>query len=154
MVPSSIPRRVRASVACVVFVLAFALYLKTLTPTVALVDSGELTIAAWCLGNAHPPGFPLYLALTHLFTLLPIGSIAVRGNVASAFLSAVAAAMLSLSFGEIALTRVVPRPEVRSAETRQERRRRTRSEAVTPTVAVRLRELGTVELALLMLATG
>ncbi len=51
----------RAAIAMVMFVAALALYLFTLAPTVALIDSGELTDAAWSLGNAHPPGFPLFL---------------------------------------------------------------------------------------------
>ena len=97
-------RTLRVATAVAVFVIAFGVYLRTLTPTVGFVDSGELTLAAWSLGNAHPPGFPLYLMLTHLFTLLPIGSVAVRVNVASAFFAAASCAMLTLAIGEILLT--------------------------------------------------
>ena len=32
----------------------------TLAPTVTLVDSGELIVAARFLGVAYPPGFPSY----------------------------------------------------------------------------------------------
>jgi hypothetical protein len=39
--------------AAVVFILAFALYTYTLAPTVTLVDSGELIVAARSLGVAH-----------------------------------------------------------------------------------------------------
>ncbi|HEV7922679.1 MAG TPA: DUF2723 domain-containing protein [Thermoanaerobaculia bacterium] len=76
--------------AAVVFAVALGVYLVTLAPTVGLTDSGELTVAAWAHGNAHPPGFPLYLLLTHLFTLLPIRSVAWRVNFASAFFAALA----------------------------------------------------------------
>ncbi len=37
----------RAPIALIVFVVALAIYLFTLAPTVALIDSGELTDAAW-----------------------------------------------------------------------------------------------------------
>ena len=70
----------RSIAAGIVFVAAFALYLKTLAPAVGPTDSGELTTAVWSLGNAHPPGFPFFLMLTHLFTWLPFGSIAVHSR--------------------------------------------------------------------------
>jgi len=97
----------RYLIALAVFVVAFGVYYVTLTPTVALVDSGALTVASWCLGNAHPPGFPLYLMLTKLFTLLPLGSIAVRANLASAFFAALACAMVSLAVSEISENKLV-----------------------------------------------
>jgi hypothetical protein len=50
-----------------VFFVSFLAYLWTLAPTVTLVDSGELIVAARFLGVAHPPGFPLYLILAHPF---------------------------------------------------------------------------------------
>ncbi|HWW62079.1 MAG TPA: DUF2723 domain-containing protein, partial [Thermoanaerobaculia bacterium] len=95
------PRAQRLLVAAAVFAIAFAVYALTLTPTVGLTDSGALTVAAWALGNAHPPGFPLYLMLTHLATMLPIGSIAVRVNYASAFFAALACAMAAMSAAEM-----------------------------------------------------
>jgi tetratricopeptide (TPR) repeat protein len=97
-------RPLRIAVAPAVSVLAFGVYLRTLTPTVGFVDSGELTLAAWSLGNAHPPGFPLYLMLTHLFTLLPLGSVAVRVNIASAFFAAASCGLLTLAIGELLQT--------------------------------------------------
>ena len=87
----------RAASALIVFVVALAVYLFTMAPTVALIDSGELTDAAWSLGNAHPPGFPLFVLVTHFFTMLPIRSVAWRANVASAFFSAAAAAFATLA---------------------------------------------------------
>ena len=74
-----------------VFIASLAVYSLTLAPTVTLVDSGELIVAAKSLGVAHPPGFPLYVTLAHLATLVPIGSIAARVNFASAIFAAVAA---------------------------------------------------------------
>jgi Protein of unknown function (DUF2723) len=106
-------------VASIVFIAAFALYLKTLAPAVGPTDSGELTTAAWSLGNAHPPGFPFFLILTHLFTWLPVGTIAVRTNVATAFFAAVACALVSLAAAEILL---MPR-EMRAAKLPAEEKR-------------------------------
>jgi tetratricopeptide (TPR) repeat protein len=79
-----------------VFIVSLAVYAWTLAPTVTLVDSGELILAAHSLGVAHPPGFPLYVLLAHLATVVPIGNIAVRVNFASAIFAALAACVLSL----------------------------------------------------------
>jgi transmembrane protein TMEM260 (protein O-mannosyltransferase) len=88
--------------AATVFVVAFSVYIRTLAPSVGLIDSGELTAAAWCLGNAHAPGFPFYLLATRAVMLVPIGSIAVRANAASALFAALAAALIGLLAAEIA----------------------------------------------------
>lgn len=69
-------------------------YLKTLAPTVTAEDSGELIAASFCLGIAHPPGYPLWTMLTHLFTYLPINNIAWRVNFSSALFASAAVAML------------------------------------------------------------
>ncbi|HEX9492812.1 MAG TPA: DUF2723 domain-containing protein, partial [Thermoanaerobaculia bacterium] len=99
----------RAPIALLVFVIALTVYLITLAPAVALIDSGELTDAAWSLGNAHPPGFPLFVLVTHFFTLVPIGTIAWRANLASAIFSALAAAFTALAAWEVVI-RVTPLP--------------------------------------------
>src|SRR6476646_10444046 len=80
----------------IVFLAALFLYSSTLAPTVTLVDSGELIVAAHSLGVAHPPGFPLYVMLAHLVSLVPIGSVAARVNFASALFAALASAILTL----------------------------------------------------------
>jgi hypothetical protein len=87
--------------AAFVFLVALLLYRLTLAPTVTLVDSGELIVAARFLGVAHPPGFPLYLILAHLVSLLPFDSIAFRINFASAIFAALACGMLTLVAGEL-----------------------------------------------------
>jgi hypothetical protein len=84
-----------------VFIVALVLYSWTLAPTVTLVDSGELIVAAHSLGVAHPPGFPLYVMLAHLASLVPIGNVAIRVNFASAIFAALAAGMLTLVVAEI-----------------------------------------------------
>jgi hypothetical protein len=87
----------RALVAAAVFLAALGVYGWTVAPTVTLVDSGELITAARTLGVAHPPGFPLYVLLAHLASIVPIGSIAARVNFASALFGACAALFVTLA---------------------------------------------------------
>ncbi len=89
-----------------VFFVSLLLYTFTLAPTVTLVDSGELIVAAHFLGVPHPPGFPLYMVLTHLASLVPIGNIAQRIHFASALFAALAAALITLVIAEFFKTRV------------------------------------------------
>ncbi len=65
--------------------LATILYLRTLAPGLLGGDSGELQMAAWLGGFAHPTGYPLYLSLGALWThLLRAGDPAWRLNLFSA----------------------------------------------------------------------
>jgi Protein O-mannosyl-transferase TMEM260-like len=87
-----------------VFVATLLLYSWTLAPTVTLTDSGELIVVARGLGVAHPPGFPLWIILAHLASLVPLGNVAVRINFASALFAALASAMLTLVVAEVMIT--------------------------------------------------
>jgi hypothetical protein len=136
----------RSLTAAVVFITAFALYLKTLAPAIGPTDSGELTTAAWSLGNAHPPGFPLFLLVTHVFTWLPFGSIAVRTNVASAFFAAIACALVALAAAEILL---MPR-DVRVVKAEEKRSKKPKNVNRLPEI----REPSQLVILLIMLATG
>ena len=76
-------------------IVAFWVYIKTLAPTVSFFDSGELISAAYTLGVAHPPGYPLYVTLGWVFSKLPFGvNIAYRLNLMSAFFAALATLMV------------------------------------------------------------
>src|SRR5437762_13015098 len=86
-----------------VFLIALLLYCCTLAPTVTLTDSGELIVVAHGLGVAHPPGFPLWVMLAHLASLVPLGNVAVRINFSSALFAALASAMLALVVAEMML---------------------------------------------------
>jgi hypothetical protein len=91
--PEVRPReRIIASVAC--GLASFIVYLATLCPSVGGLDSGELTVVAATRGVAHPPGYPLYTLLAHVFSLFPAGEVAWRVNVFSAACDAFAAALL------------------------------------------------------------
>src|SRR5262245_395245 len=87
-----------------VFLVALVVYSWTLAPTVTPTDSGELILAAYGLGVAHPPGVPLWVMLTHIASLVPIGNIAVRINFSSAVFAALACAMLTLVVAELIIT--------------------------------------------------
>src|SRR4029078_11795569 len=87
-----------------VFLVGLIVYSWTLAPTVTLTDSGELIVAAYGLGVAPPPGFPLWVMLAHVASLVPIGSVAVRINFSSAVFAALACAMLTLVAAELLVT--------------------------------------------------
>src|SRR5213082_3831030 len=93
----------RAELFCagIVFLIALLLYIWTLAPTVTLTDSGELIVVARGLGVAHPPGFPLWIILAHLASLVPLGNVAMRINFSSAVFAALASAMLTLVVAEL-----------------------------------------------------
>ncbi|MBA2345130.1 MAG: DUF2723 domain-containing protein [Rubrobacter sp.] len=83
-----------------VSIFSFALYLKTLAPSVLYYDrpiafdSAMLQAEAAALGIGHPTGYPTYMMLTHLFTILPGVEPAHGANVASAVYAALAVAAL------------------------------------------------------------
>lgn len=92
------PRHLRLHLALVLlvsFALPLVLYALTLAPTVTFEDSGELIAAAYSLGIPHEPGYPLWTMIAHLFTLLPLGTIAYRVNLLSAVLAALTAALVA-----------------------------------------------------------
>jgi hypothetical protein len=84
---------VKKWLALLIFILTLAVYIKTLCPTVAPRDSGELITAAYTLGVPHPPGYPVYTMLGKLFTFVPFGSLAWRVNLLSAVCAASAASL-------------------------------------------------------------
>lgn len=90
--------------AVAVFLVALVVYSWTLAPTVTLTDSGELILAAYGLGVAHPPGTPLWVMIAHLASLVPVGNVAVRINFSSAVFAALACATLTLVVAELLVT--------------------------------------------------
>src|ERR1035437_3451928 len=71
----------------VISIILFGLYISTAPPVMYLGDDGEVISAAYTLGIGHPPGYPLYMLYTKLFSYLPFGSIAYRANLAAGFLA-------------------------------------------------------------------
>ncbi len=83
----------KAFVALVFFV-PLAIYLMTLLPTVGEHDTFEFQVLSYELGIPHPTGYPLYMLLGKLFTLLPFGNVGYRLNLSSALFAGGAAAVL------------------------------------------------------------
>ena len=82
------PRRADWLQAGLVAVALFALYAATAPRTVALEDDGLFILSSYFLGVEHPPGYPLFTLIGHLFTYLPFGSVAYRVHLASALFGA------------------------------------------------------------------
>jgi tetratricopeptide (TPR) repeat protein len=91
----------------VIFLVSFFVYAATLCPTVYTGDSGELITACYTMGVAHPPGYPLYCLLGRFFTLIPLGSIAWRVNLFSAFCASLTVAFVYLIIVEL-IRRIKP----------------------------------------------
>ncbi|MEW6279538.1 MAG: DUF2723 domain-containing protein [Candidatus Eremiobacterota bacterium] len=87
----------------VAFVLASAVLVPSVAPSIpGGHDSGEVLSCAVVLGIPHPPGYPLYAMLGHLWSYLPVGDYAYRLNLFSAFSLALAGAFLAVAFARVA----------------------------------------------------
>ncbi len=87
----------RIAPAGIVFIVSFAVYLRTLCPTVFVEGTGENIVCAWTLGVPHPPGFPLFCLLSKAFAeVVRVGSVAYRVNLFSALAGAAAVSALYL----------------------------------------------------------
>lgn len=81
--------------AIILFALAFVIYALSLSPGVFSWDSAELTLGIYTQGIVHATGYPLYLILGRLFTLLPLSAdFAIRTNLFSALCGALTVALL------------------------------------------------------------
>ena len=87
-----------------VTLIALSVYLLTMAPDLTWshygTDGGELAAAAATLGIPHPPGYPTYVLVGHLFSRLPLGeSVAYRLNLLSAVSGAAAAGLSTMAAG-------------------------------------------------------
>ncbi|MDD5687144.1 MAG: DUF2723 domain-containing protein [Elusimicrobia bacterium] len=81
----------------IVFLINLGILLFTSSPTVCTGDSGELITSSYVLGISHPPGYPLYVLLGKIFTILiPYGNIAYRVNCMSVFFGALTCGIMYL----------------------------------------------------------
>ncbi len=76
---------------------SFGLYVRTLLPGLLPNDSAEFQVLAYTLDHAHTTGYHVYLLLAKLFTLLPVGEIAYRVNLFSAFMGGFTVALVYLT---------------------------------------------------------
>src|SRR5437763_4133102 len=84
---------------------AGTLYFFTAARDIVVGDTPELVTAAVTLGVAHPPGYPLFTMLGHLFSVLPFGSIPFRVNLLSALCDSIAVGIVYLSAARLVRSR-------------------------------------------------
>ncbi|HPD19315.1 MAG TPA: DUF2723 domain-containing protein, partial [Candidatus Goldiibacteriota bacterium] len=65
----------------------FYIYLISLFPAYKSNDSPEIAAAGYTLGICHPPGYPFYINVSKIFSLIPIGNIAFRINLLSCIIA-------------------------------------------------------------------
>lgn len=85
------------------FLIHFVIFVPSVAPSIpGGHDSGEMMSNCIVLGIGHPPGYPLYTMLGHLWSYLPIGEVGYRINLYSAFSLSLAVGCLSVAFGRAA----------------------------------------------------
>lgn len=99
--PRTLDSRLKPWAGISLFLLTFLVYLKTLAPGVYGFDSAELATGVFTQGIVHPPGYPLYLLIGKLFTLLPVRDVAYRLNLMSAFFASLTVLLLYLAIDNI-----------------------------------------------------
>ncbi len=91
----------------IVFLVAFSCYVIGASRTIYVGDSGELVAAIHTMGIPHPPGYPIYVLLGKIWTVLvPIGSIAFRMSLFSAFFAALSCGLLWVVCSQLKLSRI------------------------------------------------
>src|SRR5262245_30437971 len=85
-------------ISCILtFLCTFAGYLYTIAPDLTLEDCGELATGSFYAGVPHPPGYPVWTVYSWVFTwLVPIGNIAYRVALSSAFAGGLACGLVAL----------------------------------------------------------
>lgn len=101
-------RRARLAGFLAATIFPFVVYVITLAREITFIDSGELAAVAATLGIAHPPGYPLFTLLGHLFAWLPFSTVCFRVGLLSATAGALAAGCVFLT-AELMAGRVLAR---------------------------------------------
>ena len=83
--------------AIVLSMVTLGVYAFTAAPGVTMEDSADFMNGVLTLGVVHPPGYPLYTVLGHLFSYLPLGDLAFRVNLFSALWGALCLGVLFLN---------------------------------------------------------
>lgn len=103
--PLSSPLRKQLLAAAAITAATFAIYAAGACRTIYVGDSGDLVTAAATLGIPHPTGYPLYVLLGKLWTvLMPLGSVAFRMSLFSAVCSALACGLLYVVLRRLGLS--------------------------------------------------
>ena len=83
-----------------------ALYAASAPRTVALEDDSLFVLSSYYLGIEHPPGYPVFTLIGHLFSKLPIGPVAYRVHLASALFGALTCGVTWLCARHLGLGRL------------------------------------------------
>src|SRR5262245_37911583 len=97
-------KRFDSAFASLLFIASLVLYVRTLAPSLLFDDSAEFQTIAYTLGIGHPTGYPIYVLLAKLFTFLPVGDIAYRVNLFSAFCAALTVGVVFLMIRKLGAT--------------------------------------------------
>lgn len=88
-------------------ILTLLVYAFTAAPGITLEeDSADFVNGVATLGIVHPPGYPLYTVLGHLFVQLPLGEVAYRVNVFSALWGALCLGIMVLNLRMLSIERI------------------------------------------------
>ncbi len=88
------------------FAVIFTSYLISMPKTVMLEDDGLFIMSSYFLGIAHPPGYPIHTLIGHLFSQIPIGSVASRVHAMSGFFGALGCLLITLIVMQLLKSRV------------------------------------------------
>ena len=99
-------KRIDPAIVLLLFIVSFGLYIRTLAPSLLTGDSAEFQTIATTLGIGHPTGYPVYILLARLFTLLPTGELAASVNLFSAFSAALTVALVYLILRKLGAWRI------------------------------------------------
>jgi hypothetical protein len=81
-------------------------YLVSMPLTVTLEDSGLFLVCLKFLGINHPPGYPIYTVLGHLFTRIPFGSDLFNVQLLSALLGALTCFLFYFVLRELKISKI------------------------------------------------
>lgn len=102
--------------------LAFAVYLFTLSPSADLRFSGIFSTSALYLGVSNPPAYPVWTIYSWLFAhLLPVSNIAWRVAVANAVASAVACGLVAMLVSRVGTLTVENLPNFKNLSAMEEK---------------------------------
>lgn len=76
-----------------ILLLIFCIYILSMPSTVVLEDDGFFLLSAYYNGISHPPGYPLYTLIAHIFGLIPLENYALKIHILSALFSVAACAV-------------------------------------------------------------
>ena len=90
------PMKLKKLLPIILFALTVSVYLWTACPTLFIGDDGEIVSAAYTLGIAHPPGYPVFTMLGKIFSFIPVSNVAFRVNLLAVYFGALSSIFLFL----------------------------------------------------------